>query len=77
MFSWRSAHDGEEQALPFQYYPISGNWVPDPTHLQCHNGSTYAFTVDKDKFGARYVITPGGLEIHDRKGYIRTARKVN
>ncbi|WP_244657308.1 glycoside hydrolase family 65 protein [Pseudomonas sp. CFBP 13719] len=43
MFPWRSAHDGEEQTPPFQYYPISGNWVPDPTHLQRHIGSAVAY----------------------------------
>jgi hypothetical protein len=37
----------------------------------------FAFTVESDKFGARYVITPQGLEIHDRNGYIRTARVMN
>jgi len=29
-----------------------------------------------DKFGAKYVVTNKGLEIHDRGGYIRTARKI-
>lgn len=33
-----------------------------------------SFLVDNDKFGARYVITPAGLELHDSKGYIRTAK---
>lgn len=31
---------------------------------------------DGDKFGAYYVPTASGLEIHDSKGYIRTAFKV-
>lgn len=30
-----------------------------------------------DKFGALYVITPRGLEIFDKQGYIRTAKKQN
>ena len=29
-----------------------------------------------DKFGANYVITSKGLEIHDKAGYIRTAKKL-
>lgn len=43
LFPWRSAHDGEEQTPPFQYYPLSGHWVPDPTHLQRHIGSAVAY----------------------------------
>ncbi|WP_130414321.1 hypothetical protein [Fluviicoccus keumensis] len=27
-----------------------------------------------DRFGAKYVITAKGLEIHDKAGYIRTAK---
>lgn len=29
-----------------------------------------------DRFGAKYVITEKGLEIHDKAGYIRTAKKI-
>jgi hypothetical protein len=29
-----------------------------------------------DRFGAKYIITNGGLEIHDKAGYIRTAKKL-
>lgn len=56
---------------------VSGDGSKTKMQISPEDGSTYAFTVDKDKFGARYVITPGGLEIHDRTGYIRTAMKVN
>lgn len=27
-----------------------------------------------DRFGAKYVVTAKGLEIHDKAGYIRTAK---
>lgn len=30
-----------------------------------------------DNFGARYIVTPAGLEIHDSQGYIRTAKPSN
>ena len=56
---------------------VSGDGSKTKMQLSPEDGSTYVFTVDKDKFGARYVITRGGLKIHDRTGYIRTARKVN
>ncbi|SER20923.1 MULTISPECIES: hypothetical protein [Pseudomonas] len=29
-----------------------------------------------DQFGAVYVVTPEGLEIYDRDGYIRTAKEL-
>ncbi|NWA28588.1 hypothetical protein HX882_26645 [Pseudomonas gingeri] len=29
-----------------------------------------------DKFGAKYLVTSQGLELHDRQGYIRTALPV-
>jgi beta-xylosidase len=36
------------------------------------NGNAY--TKDGDKFGAKYLVTSKGLEIHDKNGYIRTAK---
>lgn len=34
------------------------------------------FYVNNNKFGSFYVVRKNGLEIHDKRGYIRTARKV-
>lgn len=36
--------------------------------------SKNTYTRIGDKFDAKYIITPKGLELHDRAGYIRTAR---
>lgn len=33
-----------------------------------------AFTKIGDRFGAKFVVTAKGLEIHDKAGYIRTAK---
>ncbi|GMU48777.1 MAG: hypothetical protein AMXMBFR31_10030 [Candidatus Desulfobacillus denitrificans] len=33
------------------------------------------YTKIGDKFGAKYIVTEKGLEIHDKAGYIRTAKK--
>jgi hypothetical protein len=33
-----------------------------------------AYTKVGDKFGAKYLVMPEGLELHDRAGYIRTAK---
>ena len=38
------------------------------------SGNTYLKV--GDKFGAKYVVTDRGLELHDREGYIRTAKKI-
>lgn len=35
-----------------------------------------AYTVVGNRFGAKYIVTDEGLEIHDKAGYIRTARKL-
>ena len=43
MFPWRSARSGEEETPPFQYYPLSGHWIADPTHLQRHVGAAVAY----------------------------------
>ena len=36
------------------------------------NGNTYSKI--NDNFGTKYIVTSSGLEIHDRMGYIRTAK---
>ncbi|EME5358421.1 hypothetical protein IPC699_05320 [Pseudomonas aeruginosa] len=36
-----------------------------------------SFIKNGDKFGARYVVTRAGLELHDKQGFIRMARPAN
>ncbi len=45
MFPWRSGRSGEDETPPFQYYPLSGHWIPDPTFLQRHIGAAIAYDV--------------------------------
>ncbi len=45
MYPWRSAIDGTEQTPPFQYNPLSGRWMADPTYLQRHVGAAIAYDV--------------------------------
>jgi trehalose/maltose hydrolase-like predicted phosphorylase len=43
MFPWRSGRTGHEETPPYQYNPLSGNWMPDHTYLQRHVGSAVAY----------------------------------
>ncbi|WP_189615724.1 glycoside hydrolase family 65 protein [Pigmentiphaga litoralis] len=45
MFPWRSAWAGSEETPPFQCNPLSGHWMPDPTHLQRHVGAAIVHNV--------------------------------
>lgn len=56
---------------------VSGDGSKSDMTLSRLTGQGTDFLVDHDKFGARYVITPVGLELHDKNGYIRTAKKID
>lgn len=39
-----------------------------------HAGDSNTYVKVGDKHGAYYTVTPAGLRINDRQGYIRTAK---
>lgn len=45
MFPWRSGRSGQDETPPFQFYPLSGHWIPDPTCLQRHISAAVAYDV--------------------------------
>ena len=45
MFPWQSSINGEEVAQEIHLNPVSGRWLPDPTHLQRHIGLAVAYNV--------------------------------
>lgn len=55
---------------------VSGDGSKTDLPLVRSKAQINIFDVPNDKLGARYIVTPEGLEIHDFKGHIRTAKPV-
>ncbi|GAY07348.1 trehalose-6-phosphate phosphatase [Pseudonocardia sp. N23] len=45
MFPWQSGSDGREEAQTVHLNPLSGRWLPDPSHLQRHVGLAVAYDI--------------------------------
>ena len=45
MFPWQSGSDGREESQQLHLNPVSGRWLPDPTHRQRHVGIAVAYNV--------------------------------
>jgi trehalose/maltose hydrolase-like predicted phosphorylase len=45
MFPWQSGSNGEEENQKFHLNPVSGNWLPDDTHLQRHINGAIVYNV--------------------------------
>ncbi|HGJ5855750.1 glycoside hydrolase family 65 protein [Arsenophonus nasoniae] len=45
MFPWQSGHDGSEQTQTLHINPLTGQWDPDHSHLQCHISLSIAYNV--------------------------------
>ncbi|WMY97074.1 MAG: glycoside hydrolase family 65 protein [Arsenophonus sp.] len=45
MFPWQSGHDGTEQTQKLHINPLTGQWDPDHSYLQCHISLTIAYNV--------------------------------
>jgi trehalose/maltose hydrolase-like predicted phosphorylase len=45
MFPWQSGSDGREENQRLHLNPLSGRWLPDPTHRQRHVGIAIAYNV--------------------------------
>lgn len=67
MFPWQSGSDGREENQQLHLNPLSGRWLPDPTHRQRHVGIAiahnvwqyYEVTCDRDflvEFGAELLF---------------------
>lgn len=44
MYPWQSGSDGREESQQLHLNPMSGRWIPDPTHRQRHVGSAIAYS---------------------------------
>ena len=62
MFPWRSGRSGEEETPPYQYNPLSGDWMPDHSCLQRHIGAAIAYNV------WQYYLATGDAELLAREG---------
>ena len=45
MFPWQSGSNGREETQTMHLNPVSGNWLPDASHLQRHVNAAIAFNV--------------------------------
>jgi len=45
MFPWQSGSDGREETQQVHLNPVSGNWLPDNSHLQRHINAAIAYNV--------------------------------
>lgn len=45
MYPWQSGSDGREESQQLHLNPLSGRWLPDPTHRQRHVGIAIAYNV--------------------------------
>ncbi|MBN2028226.1 MAG: trehalose-phosphatase [Actinobacteria bacterium] len=45
MFPWQSGSDGREETQQVHLNPVSGNWLPDNSHLQRHINVAIAYNV--------------------------------
>jgi trehalose/maltose hydrolase-like predicted phosphorylase len=45
MFPWQSGSDGREESQRLHLNPLTGRWLPDPSHRQRHVGIAVAYTV--------------------------------
>lgn len=45
MYPWQSGSDGREESQRLHLNPMSGRWIPDPTHLQRHIGLAVAYNI--------------------------------
>ena len=45
MYPWQSGSDGREENQELHQNPVSGRWLPDPTHRQRHVGLAVAYNV--------------------------------
>jgi hypothetical protein len=61
----------EKEGKKYFYHRVNGDGSSGRFML-IRSGNSYKRA--DGKFGSLYVVTPSGLELHDRMGYIRTAK---